>query len=134
MVLLNFWREILIGFLVAACFILYKTCDRTTTIQSPPITVERIVTKIITKTVTTKPDGTVVAEDKEESGVSQVPKVTPIIKVNPYKYSVGVSIRNLEYEDFFVDIGARLGNTPLVAFAGYGYVDNSFLLGLRYEW
>jgi len=133
MILLKFWRELLIALLAVACFAIYKMCGRITTVQSPPITVEKIVTKVVTRTITKKPDGTVIAEDKEETGNSHIPKVTPIIKINPYKYSVGVSMRNLEYKDFFVDVGARLGDTPFVAFGGFGYKDNSFLLGVRYE-
>jgi len=131
--LLKFWRELLIVALASSCFAIYKLYPRIETRQLPPIVVERVTTKTVTKTVTTKPDGTVIAVEQEESKDAQIPKPVPIIKLNPYKYSIGVAMRNLDYKDLFFDVGARLGSTPIVAFVGYGYRGRSFLLGVRYE-
>jgi hypothetical protein len=59
--------------------------------------------------------------------------VTPVVKLNPYKYSIGVSIRDLDYKDFLIDAGIRLATTPIVATIGFDVKPRSFLLGVRYE-
>ena len=133
MLILKLWREILILCLLTACGVIYKLYPRIETVQSPPITVERIITRTITKTITKLPDGTEIAVEKEESGSQEIPKVTPIVKIQPFKYSAGVLMRNLDYKDLFFDVSARLGSLPVSAVLGYEVKGSNFLLGLRYE-
>lgn len=135
-IFIRFWREILIIILGSVSYYLYK--NPVEVIKDVPriVEVEKVVTKTVVKTVITKPDGTTIVKDETKDTTEDKVSdkvVTPIVKINPYRYSIGVSIRDLDYKDFLVEAGTRLTNTPLVATAGFDVKPRSFLLGVRYE-
>jgi hypothetical protein len=104
------------------------------------VEVEKVVEKVVTKVVITKPDGTTIVKEETKDTAKDASKdnskqTAPIIvKSNPYRYSVGVSIRDLDYKDFLVEAGIRFAdNTPIVATVGFDVKPRSFLLGVRYD-
>lgn len=135
-IFIRFWREVLILILGLVSYYLYS--NPLEIIKEVPriVEVEKVVTKTVVKTVITKPDGTTIVTDETKDTTEDKVSdkiVTPTVKINPYKYSIGVYMRDLDYKDFMVDIGARLGHTPLVATVGFDVKPRSFLLGVRYE-
>lgn len=135
-ILLRFWREIFILIMVLVFFYLYNNPIEVIKELPRIVEVEKVVTKTVVKTVITKPDGTTIVKEEQKDSTEDKTSdkvVTPIVKLNPYKYSIGVSIRDLDYKDFLVDAGIRLATTPLVATVGFDVKPRSFLLGVRYE-
>ena len=135
-ILIKFYREILIVVLGAASYYLYSNPIEVIKELPRIVEVEKVVTKTVVKTVVTKPDGTTIVKEEQQDTTSDKvadKAVTPIVKLNPYKYSVGVSIRDLDYKDFLVESGIRFADTPLVGTAGFDVKQRSFLLGVRYE-
>ena len=135
-IFIRFWRESLILILGLVSYYLYK--HPVEVIKEIPriVEVEKVVTKTVVKTVVTKPDGTTIVKAYQKDTTSDKvadKAVTPIVKINPYRYSIGVSIRDLDYKDFLVEAGARLATTPFVATVGFDVKPRSFLLGVRYE-
>lgn len=137
MLILKFWREILLGIAIAAAIFFYQypfNCPAPE-IKTVVKTEEKIVTKVVEKIKEIRPDGTVIEKEvttdtKKNAKVSD--KKTDKGSTSPTeKYSVGVSIKNLDYKDLLIDVGARLGDTPFEATAGYETKDKAFLLGIR---
>lgn len=135
-IVLKFWREILILILGLVSYYLYSNPIEVIKELPRIVEVEKVVTKTVVKTVITKPDGTTIVKEEQKDSTEDKTSdkvVTPIVKLNPYKYSIGVSIRDLDYKDFLVDAGIRFADTPLVATVGFDVKPRSFLLGVRYE-
>ena len=96
--------------------------------------VEKVVEKVVVKTVTKKPDGTIIIKDETTDVTKDLGSVKTVVAAAALtKYSVGISIRDLDYKDFLIEAGARLASTPFVATVGFDVKPRSFLLGLRYE-
>ena len=143
--LMKFWREVLIVLLSLSTYIFIQAYrSQPKEVQVPVLVekvveVEKIVERTVTKVVTTLPDGTTIVKDETKDTSKDTSKdnskqTTPVIvKSNPYRYSVGVSIRDLDYKDFLVEAGIRLATTPIVATVGFDVKPRSFLLGVRYE-
>lgn len=135
--LVKMWREILIVLLSLSTYIFVQAyLTKPKEIQVPVLTEKLVeVEKLVTKTIIKQPDGTVITKEEIKDVTKDQSKQTtpPIIKLNPYKYSVGVSIRDLDYKDFLVEAGIRLASSPLVATVGFDVKPRSFLLGVRYE-
>ncbi len=135
-ILLKFWREALIVVLGAVSYYLYNNPIEVIKELPRIVEVEKVVTKTVVKTVITKPDGTTIVKEEQKDTAEDKTSdkvVTPVVKLNPYKYSIGVSIRDLDYKDFLIDAGIRLATTPIVATIGFDVKPRSFLLGVRYE-
>jgi hypothetical protein len=142
---MKFWREVLIVLLSLSTYIFIQAYrSQPKEVQVPVLVekvveVEKIVERTVTKVVTTLPDGTTIVKDETKDTSKDTSKdnskqTTPVIvKSNPYRYSVGVSIRDLDYKDFLVEAGIRLATTPIVATVGFDVKPRSFLLGVRYE-
>jgi hypothetical protein len=142
---MKFWREVLIVLLSLSTYIFIQAYRaKPKEVQVPVLTekiveVEKIVERTVTKVVTTLPDGTTIVKDETKDTSKDTSKdnskqTSPVIvKSNPYKYSVGVSIRDLDYKDFLVEVGTRFATTPFVGTAGFDVKQRSFLLGVRYE-
>jgi len=140
-----YWKELLIVLLLCSTYVLGKLySQKPKEIQVPVLTekiveVEKIVERTVTKVVTTLPDGTTIVKDETKDTSKNTSKdnskqTAPIIvKSNPYRYSVGVSIRDLDYKDILVEAGIRLSESPFVATTGFDVKAKSFLLGVRYE-
>jgi hypothetical protein len=145
LLLTKMWRELLIVLLLLSTYVLGKLYwQKPKEVQVPVLTekiveVEKIVERTVTKVVTTLPDGTTIVKDETKDTSKDTAKdnskqTTPtVVKLNPYRYSVGVSIRDLDYKDFLVEAGIRLATSPLVATVGFDVKPRSFLLGVRYE-
>jgi len=139
------WRELLIVLLLLSTYVLGKLYwQKPKEVQVPVLTekiveVEKIVERTVTKVVTTLPDGTTIVKDETKDTSKDTAKdnskqtAPAIIKLNPYKYSVGVSIRDLDYKDLLVEVGTRFATTPFVGTAGFDVKPRSFLLGVRYD-
>lgn len=143
--IIKYWKELLIVLLLGSTYVLAKLYNqKPKEIQVPVLTekiveVEKIVERTVTKVVTTLPDGTTIVKDETKDTAKDTSKdnskqtMPVIVKSNPYRYSVGVSIRDLDYKDFLVEAGIRFADTPLVATVGFDVKPRSFLLGVRYE-
>lgn len=135
--LTKLWREILIVLLLCSTYGLGKLYwKKPKEIQVPVLTEKLVeVEKLVTKTIIKQPDGTVITKEEIKDVTKDQSKQTApaIVKLNPYKYSVGVSIRDLDYKDFLVEAGIRFASTPLVATLGFDVKPRSFLLGVRYD-
>jgi len=121
-ILLKFWREALIVVLGAVSYYLYNNPIEVIKELPRIVEVEKVVTKTVVKTVITKPDGTTIVKEEQKDTAEDKTSdkvVTPVVKLNPYKYSIGVSIRDLDYKDFLIDAGIRLATTPIVATIGF---------------
>ena len=135
--LTKLWREILIVLLLCSTYGLGKLYwQKPKEIQVPVLTEKLVeVEKLVTKTIIKQPDGTIITKEEiKDVTKDQSKQTTPVIvKLNPYRYSVGVSIRDLDYKDFLIEAGMRLASSPLVATLGFDVRPRSFLLGVRYE-
>ena len=135
--LTKIWREVLIVLLLCSTYGLGKLYwKKPKEIQVPVLTEKLVeVEKLVTKTIIKQPDGTIITKEETKDVTKDQSKQTApaIVKLNHYKYSVGVSIRDLDYKDFLVEAGARLATTPFVATVGFDVKPRSFLLGIRYE-
>lgn len=137
MLVLKFWRELLILALSAACYFIYHTRTSDPCPPVPELIQEKTETKQIVKTVTTKPDGT-----KEEKTVKTVKVVKEKTKTadksnvggRPLsRYDVHASFRPGHTGVYSVGVGARLGNLPAFGTTDYEIYSKTFLLGLRVE-
>tara|TARA_R110000868_G_scaffold375983_3_gene640694 strand:- start:2937 stop:3347 length:411 start_codon:yes stop_codon:yes gene_type:complete len=133
-ILLKFWKEAIIGILLLVCYFQYSHPRTLTTEVSKAVVVEKVVEKVVVKTVTKKPDGTIIIKDETTDVTKDLGSVKTVVAAAALtKYSVGISIRDLDYKDFLIEAGARLASTPFVATVGFDVKPRSFLLGLRYE-
>jgi hypothetical protein len=136
MVLLKFLRECIILLLSLGIWGVWKfrKPERIEVPVEKVRTVEKIRT--VTRVVEKRPDGTTTTTEVERDENSTKEKEISADKMSSRpaeKYSVGVAIRNLDYKDLLIDVGARLGDTPLEATAGYETKERAVLLGLRWR-
>lgn len=134
MLILKFWRETLIVTLVGLAVFLYNYplgCPAPE-VKVVTKTQEVVVTKVVEKIKEIKPDGTVIEKviTKDETKDT---KGTKVAEKSKAKYSVGVQIRDLDYKDLIVGAGARLGDSPFWATAGYEVKGKNVLLGVKVE-
>lgn len=141
MQLLRFWREILIiGSWVAfgIVYLTYKPDCPQPSVSVPvsvPVLKEEEVKKKVTK-VTKKPSGEVIEETVESESSSKEKSKVGIATSNPQtksKYSIGIYLNHEDYKHVQVDVGARLGNLPVEAVAGYDFKHKEISVGIRYD-
>jgi hypothetical protein len=138
MILLKWWREILILLLslVVTYYVKFRKPNEVVKVVDKVVTVEKIRT--VTKVVEKRPDGTTIETvvDRDENKTKEKEKTSDKVIVSQprEKYSVGVAARNFSYKDLLIDVGARLGDTPLEATLGYETKDRAVLMGVRWRW
>lgn len=139
MFIIKFWRETVILGLLALAVFLYnfpQNCP-TPEVKIVTKTEEVVVTKVVEKIKEIKPDGTVIEkeitkDEKKDSKVSDK-KTDKVVVASKPKYEAAVAIRDLDYKDLVVGVGARLGDSPFWATAGYEVKTKSALIGIKVE-
>lgn len=135
MFILKFWRELIILTLVGVAAFLYMSPAPEAVTKVEVKTVERVVTKVVEKVKEIRPDGTVIEKevvtDKKEDTKLTDKNTAKVIPQRADKYSVGVAVRNLDYKDLLIDVGARLGDTPFEAVVGFEPLPKTVTLGVR---
>lgn len=136
MFLLKFWRELALAILSGVIVLGYNLWPEP---QAPKVEIverEKIVTKEIVKikTVTKKPDGTIIEETKESTKdtKTKTDKVDTVAGGPSSRYSV-VLLTPIRTSTKFLPevlVGAQLGSLPVEAFTGYDFDTKSVKVGL----
>lgn len=134
MFLLKFWRETTILILSGILILGYNLWPEPQAPKVEYVEKEKIVVKekIITKTVTKKPDGTIIEETKESTKdtKTKTDKVDTVAGGPSSRYSVVLLTPIRAPTKPEVVVGAQLGNLPVEAFTGYDFDTKSVKAGL----
>lgn len=137
MFLLKFWRELALAILSGVIVLGYNLWPEP---QAPKVEIverEKIVTKEIVKikTVTKKPDGTIIEETKESTKdtKTKTDKVDTVAGGSSSRYSVVLLTPIRAPTKPEVVVGAQLGNLPVEAFTGYDFDTKSIKVGLGFR-
>ncbi len=141
MLILRYWRELSIVILGSVVYFLYKRPTPEPQVREiikevevvKEVQVVKTVTKIVTK------DGTETVIIKEENVIKDVLVIKEETKpqvAKLTKWSLGVSYdlkRDIDLYTPTIEVGRRVGNSPIFAVGAFRIEDNTVSLGVKWE-